>query len=81
LSTTFVSAATDAAGLGRRLGSRRRFVPVRGTRQISRGALVANTTVPPVAVDRSDGTVRLHERVLRAEPVQQVPLSRRYLLG
>jgi urease alpha subunit len=54
---------------------------VRGTRQVSRGALVANTTVPPVEVDRSDGAVRLHERVLRAEPVQQVPLSRRYLLG
>jgi urease alpha subunit len=51
------------------------------TRQISRGALVAKTTTPPVEVDRSDGTVRLHERVLRAGPVQQVPLSRRYLLG
>ena len=38
-------------------------------------------TVPPVEVDRSDGTVRLHERVLRAGPVRQVPLSRRYLLG
>jgi hypothetical protein len=34
-----------------------------------------------VEVDRSDGTVRLHERVLRAGPVRQVPLSRRYLLG
>ena len=43
--------------------------------------LQLNTTVPPLEVDRSDGTVRLHERVLRAEPVQQVPLSRRYLLG
>jgi urease alpha subunit len=58
-----------------------RFDRVRGTRQISRGALVANTTVPRVEVDRSDGTVRLHERVLRAEPVRQVPLSRRYLPG
>jgi len=81
LSATFVSAAADAAGIGRRLGSQRRFVAVRGTRQVSRGALVANTAVPPVEVDRSDGTVRLRERVLRAEPVQQVPLSRRYLLG
>jgi urease alpha subunit len=42
---------------------------------------VANTTVPPVELDPSDGTVRLHERVLRAEPVPEVPLSRRYLLG
>jgi hypothetical protein len=32
-------------------------------------------------VDRSDGTVRLHERILRSEPVPEVPLNRRYLLG
>jgi urease subunit alpha len=81
LSTTFVSAAADAAGIGRRLGSQRRFVAVHGTRQVFRAALVANTVVTPVQVDRSDGTVRLHERVLRAEPAGPVPLSRRYLLG
>jgi urease subunit alpha len=81
LSTTFVSAAADAAGIGQRLGSRRRFVPVRGTRQVSRAALLANTAVSPVEVDLADGTVRLQGRVLRAEPVQQVPLNRRYLLG
>ena len=44
-------------------------------------ALTGPLTVPRVEVDRSDGTVRRHERVLRAEPVRQVPLSRRYLLG
>jgi urease subunit alpha len=81
LSTTFVSAAAEAAGIGRRLGSQRRFVAVHGTRQIFREALVANTAVTPVDVDRADGTVRLHGRVLRAEPVSEVPLSRRYLLG
>jgi urease subunit alpha len=81
LSTTFVSAAADAAGIGRWLGSRRRFVAVHGTRQVARGALVANTAVTPVEVDLSDGTVLLHGRVLAAEPVAEVPLNRRYLLG
>jgi urease subunit alpha len=81
LSTTFVSAAAEAAGIGRRLGSRRRFVAVRGTRQVSRETLVANTALAPVEVDLSDGTVRLRGRVLAAEPVPEVPLSRRYLLG
>ena len=74
-------AAAEAAGIGRRLGSQRRFVAVHGTRQIFREALVANTAVTPVEVDRTDGTVRLHGRVLRTEPVSEVPLSRRYLLG
>ena len=81
LSTTFVSAAAQAAGIGRRLGSHRRFVVVRGTRQVSRGALLANTAVTPVEVDLADGTVRLQGRVLAAEPVSEVPLNRRYLLG
>jgi urease subunit alpha len=81
LSATFVSAAAQAAGIGRRLGSQRRFVAVRGTRQVSRGALLANTAVTPVEVDLADGTVRLRGRVLAAEPVAEVPLNRRYLLG
>jgi len=81
LSTTFVSAAADAAGIRRRLGSHRRFVAVRGTRQVSRNALLANRAVTPVEVDPADGTVRLRGRVLAAEPVSEVPLSRRYLLG
>ena len=81
LSTTFVSAAAQAAGIGRRLGSHRRFVAVRGTRRVSRGDLVANTAVTPVDVDPADGTVRLRGRVLAADPVSEVPLNRRYLLG
>jgi urease subunit alpha len=81
LSTTFVSAAAQAAGIGRRLGSQRRFVTVRGTRQVLRSALLANTAVTPVEVDLSDGTVRLRGRLLAAEPVSEVPLNRRYLLG
>jgi len=81
LSTTFVSASAEAAGIRQRLGSRRRFLAVRGTRQISRGSLLANTAVAPVEVDPADGTVRLHGRVLQCEPVTEVPLSRRYLLG
>jgi len=34
-----------------------------------------------VEVDPADGTVRLRGRVLAAEPVSEVPLNRRYLLG
>jgi urease alpha subunit len=34
-----------------------------------------------VEVDPADGRVRLHGRGLGAEPVAEVPLNRRYLLG
>jgi urease alpha subunit len=81
VATTFVSGASIEAAIGGRLGTRRRVVPVRGTRDVRRGRLVANTASLPVEVDATVGTVRLDGRVLAAEPVAEVPLSRRYLLA
>ncbi len=81
LSTTFVSRAALEAGIRERLGSHRRFVAVHGTRTTFRGSLVRNTAVPAVQVDPVDGTVRLNGQVLAVDPVSEVPLSRRYLLG
>jgi urease subunit alpha len=81
LGTTFVSRMALEAGIRERLDSARRFVAVRGTREVRREHLVANRAVPAVEVDPGDGTVTLDGRVLAAEPVTQVPLSRRYLLA
>jgi urease subunit alpha len=81
LSTTFVGRAAVDAGIERTLGTRRRVVAVTATRGLTRADLVANTAVPPVEVSRTDGVVTLGGRVLRVEPVDEVPLSRRYLLA
>jgi urease subunit alpha len=81
VSTTFVSRAALDAGIRERLGSRRRFVAVERTRGLTRDSFVANRVVPPIEVDRVDGTVTLDGRVLAAEPVAEAPLSRRYLLA
>lgn len=81
LSTTFVSRVALEAGIQERLGSRRRFVAVQGTRSVSRGSLVHNTAVLSVQVDPGDGTVTVDGRVLAVDPVSEVPLNRRYLLG
>ena len=81
LSTTFVSSAALEAGIQERLRSRRRFVAVRGTRTVSRGSLVHNTAVLPIQVDPGDGTVTLGNKVLAADPMVEVPLSRRYILS
>jgi urease subunit alpha len=77
---TFVSQAALESGLRQRLGSRRRFVPVSGTREVRRASLLANTAVAPIQIDPVDGTVRLDERVLTSTPVDKVPLGSRYLL-
>ena len=81
LATTFVSRLALEAGIGERLASRRRFVAVRGTRGISRTSLAHNTAVPAVQVDPADGTVTLDGRTVAVDPVSEVPLNRRYLLG
>jgi urease subunit alpha len=77
---TFVSAMGEAAGIGRRLGSRRRIVAVSRTRGLTRADLWANRATVPVAVDPVDGTVSLDGRTLAVAPVTEVPLSRRYFL-
>ena len=81
LSTTFVSKVALEAGIRERLESGRRFVAVEGTRTIGRDSLERNRAVPSIEVDPADGTVTLDGRVLAVDPVVEVPLSRRYLLG
>jgi urease subunit alpha len=80
-SALFVSQAALEAGIAARTGTGRRVLAVRGCRSLTRADLWANRAVVPVEVDPRDGTVTLGGRVLAAEPVQSVPLSRRYLLG
>jgi urease subunit alpha len=81
LSVTFVSQAALDDSIASRLGSRRRFVAVRDTRSIRRSDLIAGRAAPRIEVDPGDGTVSLDGRVLAAQPVGTVPMSRRYLLA
>ena len=81
LSVTFVSQAALDARIASRLGSRRRFAAVSGTRDVRRASLAAGRACPQIEVDLSDATVRLRGRALAAPPVSRVPLSRRYLLA
>jgi urease subunit alpha len=81
LSTTFVSRAALEGGIKNRLGSGRTFTAVEATRSVRRDKLARNRAVLPIDVDAGDGTVTLEGRVLAAEALREVPLSRRYLLG
>jgi urease alpha subunit len=80
VAVTFVSAWADVDGLRRRIDSTRAFVPVSGCRGLTRAALARNRAAPPIEVSPVDGTVTLDGRVLAAEPLREVPLSRRYFL-
>ena len=81
LGVTFVSRAAADAGISRALGTARRVVPVSGTRDLTRADLLVNTAVPAIEVDPATGAVSLGGRILACEPVERVPLNRRYLLS
>ena len=80
VSVTFVSGAIDAAGLAKRLGSRRTFLPVRKTRGLTRADLWSNKATAAIEIDPLSGEVTLHGRPLAVAPATDLPLNRRHFL-
>jgi urease subunit alpha len=80
VSALFVSAAADQGALRRRLDTVRELVTIAGTRGLTRASLARNRATAPIEVDPTDGRVTLGGRPLAAEPLTEVPLSRRYFL-
>lgn len=80
LGVTFVSSAAAPHALARRLATQRRIVAVRSCRGMTRERLGRNRATAAIEVDPLDGRVTLAGRPLRVEPVDEVPLSRRYFL-
>jgi len=80
VSVTFVSGVVDPGSLSRRLRTTRPLVQVGGVRGLTSTSLHVNRAIAAVDIDLSSGAVSLGERLLAAEPIQEVPLSRRYLL-
>jgi urease subunit alpha len=58
----------------------RGVVAIGRTRRLTRADLLMNRAAPPIVVDVSDGSVTLDDVPLAVEPVDEVPLSRRYFL-
>jgi urease subunit alpha len=80
VSALFVSAAADHATLRRRLDTARELVTIRGCRALARASMALNRGAAPIEVSPVDGRVTLEGRALAAEPLTDVPLSRRYFL-
>lgn len=77
---TNVTETVGAAVGTRRLGTRRRFVPISGVRGLTRASLAWNRAAPAIDIDVRSGEVSLAGRRLAVETVSEVPLSRCYLL-
>ena len=80
VSALFISTSADQAELRRRLDTGREILAIAGCRGLTRDRLLLNRATAPVEVDPGDGRVTLAGRPLAAEPLREVPLSRRYFL-
>jgi urease subunit alpha len=81
-SLTFVSerGAGDPDLAARLAAGGRTVVPIRGARGLTRADLVHNRATVPIEIDPVDGRVTLAGRPLESEPVDRLPLNRRYWL-
>ena len=79
LGVTFSSAAAATALRRRSIGGRE-IVPIGRTRGLTRADLWLNRQTAPIEIDPTDGRVTLHGEPLAIEPVDELPLNRRYFL-
>jgi urease subunit alpha len=79
-SLTFVSRAGLEAGIGERLGLRKRLEAVRGTRTVRKRDMVLNDALPVMEVDPQTYEVRADGQLLTCEPATRLPLTQRYFL-
>lgn len=77
---TFVSQASLDAGLAERHPTPRRFVAVRGCRDIGKAQMVRNDALPRIEVDPRTYEVRADGELLTCEPLAELPLAQRYAL-
>ena len=80
LSIDFVSAAAAAGGFRRRLGTRRRAIPVVGTRQVDKRHMLYNQANPRIEIDPGSAEIQIDGRPLPPIPDDDLPMNRRYFL-
>jgi urease subunit alpha len=80
IGVTFVAAGASPVVCERLRRGGRTLVPIGRTRGLSRSGLLRNRSTAPIEIDPSDGRVTLAGRPLAVDAVEEVPLSRRYLL-
>jgi urease subunit alpha len=81
LGVAFVSQASVDNGLARRVSIRRRLVPVRNARRLTKAHFVGNTASPAVRVDPRTLDVTIDGRPVALPPAETLPLTQRYLLA
>ncbi|MBR9973561.1 urease subunit alpha [Magnetospirillum sulfuroxidans] len=79
-SVTFVSQAAAEADIGRTLDLKRAVLAVKGTRGLTKAAMIHNNACPDIHVDAETYEVRADGELLTCEPAAELPLAQRYFL-
>jgi urease subunit alpha len=77
---TFVSKLAIESRIPRRLGLKKRVVPVKGCRKIGKKNLLFNDRTPKIEIDPETYEVRIDGRVATVEPASTVSQARLYNL-
>jgi urease subunit alpha len=80
LSANFVSAAAAAGDFARRVPTRRRAIPVAGTRRVSKRDMLYNQANPRIEIDPRTAEIAIDGTALPPLPADDLPLNRRYFL-
>tara|TARA_B100000579_G_scaffold429672_1_gene441818 strand:+ start:1471 stop:3180 length:1710 start_codon:yes stop_codon:yes gene_type:complete len=79
-SVSFVSEAGFSNDIGKALQLRKKIVPVKGTRSITKSDMVYNDLCPNIEVDPETYEVRANGSLLTCEPALDLPMTQRYFL-
>ncbi|GHC57338.1 urease subunit alpha [Roseibacillus persicicus] len=77
---TFVSQASLDAGLESELSVGKKLVAVKETRSVKKEDMLFNASCPRIEIDPESYTVMADGEILTCEPLEEVPLGRRYFL-
>jgi urease subunit alpha len=79
-SVHFVAQVALEGGLADRLSVRRRLVPVRDTRRLTKADMPNNDALPRIEVEPDTFTVRVDGEVVEPAPAEVLPMAQRYFL-
>lgn len=77
---TFVSKASEQAGIKKRLGLSRRVVAVEGCRYLGKKEMIHNDFLGKIEVDPDTYEVRVNGELLRCDPATVLPLAQLYFM-
>ena len=80
-SAFFVSQASLESDLQKRLGTRRKLLPVKDVRTVTKRSMVRNSFNPRIEVNLESKRISVDGSVVTSSPMSEVPLNRLYTLA